>query len=403
MRKTMPLRKITPILLGALFFILSLSADLRAETIRVDSVVVTAKSWEEAESAAKTEALKRALEMLGSGEIPAELRKTVMADAGRLVTIRQALNKKQNKGVFTPVFFCNVDRTAIEAMVEKHRNPTLQALKRPRINVAVVFRSLPPAYANEKAFFLDRVNNNLEEHFGRAGFQIGTPPSRMIKQLDAEDPQKVFQSFVKYSTEVNYLLFGAVDLLEEDVASMDAGKYFKTKVGLTLRFFSISSNEQVSFSRDVYGVGENDKASIVDAMGNCAKVITEKTGAHRVIEDWNRKLQEGFEYSLMFCSFDNPSWIKRLRRELKNKGDFVSKSRGDNATQIYRYHANPGEFVFPSVDFEDFLLDLEGFDMIESGVVMVKEKLFFVFGDDPDCLDMGFDASENTRNIGGSN
>ncbi len=374
-----------------------------AETIRVDSVMVTAKSWEEAESAGKTEALKRALEMLGSSEIPADLRSVILEETDRLVTIRQALNKKKNNGVYTPVFFCNVDRAGIEGIVKNFRTPTLQTLKRPRVNVAVVFRSLPPNYKGEKTFFLDRVNNLLEEHFGKAGFQIGTPPSRMIGQLDQEDPQEVFHAFVKYSTEVNYLLFGAMDLLKEDIASMDNGKYYKTKVGLTLRFFSISSDDQVSFSRDVYGVGENDKASILDAMGNCAKVITEKAGAHRVIENWETKLQEGFEYSLMFCSFGNPDWIKHLRRALKDKGDFVSKSRGDNVTQIYRYHANPGEFVFPSVDFEDFMLDLDGFDMVESGVVLVKDKLFFVFGDDSQCLDMGFDASETTKSISGSN
>ncbi len=374
---------------------------LFAETIRVDSVTVTAKSWEEAESAGKTEALKRALEMLGSNEIPADLREIVMDEKERLVTIRQALNRKKNNGVYTPVFFCDVDRAGIEAIVKNYRTPTLQTLRRPRVNVAVVFRSLPTNYISEKNFFLDRVNNLLEEHFGRAGFQIGTPPSKLIVQLDQQDPRKVFHAFVRYSTEVNYLLFGAMDLLKEDVVSMDNGKYFKTKVGLTLRFFSVSSDDQVSFGRDVYGVGENDKASILDAMGNCAKVITEKAGAHRVIENWETKLQEGFEYSLMFCSFKNPAWIKQLRRALKDKGDFVSKSRGDNVTEIYRYHANPGEFVFPSVDFEDFMLDLDGFDMVESGVVLAEDKLYFVFGDDPQCLDMGFDASEATKSVGG--
>jgi hypothetical protein len=55
------------------------------------------------------------------------------------------------------------------------------------------------------------------------------------------------------------------------------------------------------------------------------------------------------------------------------------------------------------VDVEDFLLDFDGFDMVESGVVLVKDRLYFVFGDSFDCFDMGFDASEETRSVTGSN
>jgi hypothetical protein len=146
-------------------------------------------------------------------------------------------------------------------------------------------------------------------------------------------------------------------------------------------------------------MGENETASILTAMRNCAEAITEKVASHRVIKDWEQKLNEGFEYSLMFCSFKDRRWVKGLRRELKKKGTFISKSRGDNVTKIYRYHAAPLQFVFPSIEFEDFLEDLDGFEDVESDVVLVKDRLFFVFGDDGQCFDMGFDASENAVTI----
>jgi hypothetical protein len=383
-------------LLGVWGIALLTAGQSMADLIRVDSVVVSASSLKEAQSAAKIEAMKRALQMLGNREIPGEVRDEILQRAGKLVTIRRALNTRKVKGLYTPVFFCTVDSADIDAIIERYRKPTFKALKRPQINIAVVFRSLPARFAGEKAFFLDRVNNLLEQHFGGAGFRIGTAPSAMLGRLNQKDPQAVFHAFVRYSTEVNYLLFGAMDLLDDDIRSEDQGRYFKARVGLTLRFFSVSSNDEVSFSRDVYGVGENEGACIVNAMRNCAKAITEKLGSHRIIEDWNRKLQEGFEYSLMFCGSRGKRWIRPLRRALRERGEFISRSRGDNVTDIYRFHANPGQFVFPSVDFEDLLMDLDGVEGVRSEVTLVGDRLYFVFGDSPECFDRGFDASEKT-------
>jgi hypothetical protein len=383
-------------LLGAWGIVLLASGGSMADLIRVDSVVVSAPSLKEAERAARLEALKRALQMLGNREIPAEVRDEILLRSKDFVTIRRVLNTKKVRGLYTPVFFCTVDSADIDAIIARYRKPTLTALKRPQINIAVVFRSLPARFAGEKAFFLDRVNNLLEEHFGKAGFRIGTSPSEMIGRLNQKDPQAVFHAFVRYSTEVNYLLFGAMDLLDDDIRPEDHGRYIKGRVGLTLRFFCVSSNDQVSFSRDVYGIGENESACIVNAMSNCAQAISDKLGSHRIIADWNRKLEEGFEYSLMFCGANGNRWITPLRRALRKRGEFISKSRGDNVTEIYRFHAYPGQFVFPAVDFEDLLLDLNGFEGVKSDVTLVGDRLYFVFGDSPECFDRGFDASEKT-------
>ena len=381
----------------------TLSANMtRAETIAVDPVMATGKTYGDAEKRAKTKALESALKKYGSAEIAPEAKNAVLADVERLVEILRVENGKKKNGIYSPWFFCEIDKTAMEAIIEKHGDTALQAMKRPRVNVAVLTGSLPEKYVGKKDFLRERANNRLEQHLQKAGFRIGTPPARLVRQLDAKDPQKAFRAFVKYATEVEYFLYGRLHILEEDIRPAEGGEYFKAKARIELRLHSVSSNEQAPLGTDRFGIGVNETESVAKAVGSCAQAAAEEA-ARIVTEDWDRKLKEGFEYSLMFCSFQDSAWTKNLRRELKAKGRFISKSRGDNATEIYRYQAAPGAFVFPSVDFEDFLLGLDGFESAESGVVLVGEKLYFVFGDDPQCLDIGFDASETSRSIIGGN
>ena len=218
----------------------------------------------------------------------------------------------------------------------------------------------------------------------------------MLKAMAEEQkPSRVFQSFIRNSTEVNYLLYGSLDINPGDLREMDHGRYWKSRVGLVLRFYNIPSNDIVSFSRDVYGNGENQKASVINAMRNCAKVISEKVGVNEVIADWQRKLSEGFEYTLQFCGFHDHGWTRRLRRALKREGRFISRSRGQNLTKIYRFKADPGKFLHPSIDFEDFLDDLEGLEQVQFGLMVQNNRLYYVFGDDEQCFDVGFDDAED--------
>jgi hypothetical protein len=368
------------------------------EVIKVDGLLVPAPTLAQAEKKARTKALERALTMVGNQKIPENTRKMILARADQLVRIRRVLNRKQlPDGSFKPVFFCNVDKSALLGLVRQKQQATLKSMDRPQVNIGIVFRTLPPALADSRQAFIDRINNHLEEYFSNAGFRIAPPPAAMLKAMEeGARPDRVFQSFVHNSTEVNYLLYGALDINPEDVRQMDHGRYWKSRVGLILRFYNIPSNDVVSFSRDVYGNGENRKASVINAMRNCAKVISEKVGVNEVIADWQRKLNEGFEYTLQFCGFHDHGWSRTLRRALKREGRFISRSRGRNLTKIYRFKADPGKFLHPSIDFEDFLDDVEGLDpQVQFGLMVQNNRLYYVFGDDDQCFDVGFDDAED--------
>ncbi len=371
------------------------------EIIKVDALVVSAKNMAAAETKARHLALDRALTMMGNKKIPATAKKTAHNQADQLVTFRRVLNTKAKPdGSVQPVFFCDVDKLTLQNIINKKQQATIKTMDRPQINIGIVFRTLPQNLTGNRQAFLDRINNHLEEYFSKGGFRIAPPPPAMCKSIAAgRKAGEVFKSFVHNSSEVNYLLYGALDINPEDVRNLDNGRYFKTRVGLILRFYDILSHDVISFSRDVYGTGENEKASVINAMRNCAKVISEKVGVNEVVAEWQRKLNEGFEFSLQFCGFHDRGWTRKLRRALKKQGHFTSKSRGQNLTKIYRFKADPGRFLHPSIDFEDFLDDFVAdnpeFEMLEFGLMVQNDRLYYVFGDDEQCFDIGFTDAED--------
>ncbi len=362
------------------------------EIIKVDALVVSAASMTQAEEKARHLALDRALTMMGNKKIPKAAKESAHSQVQQLVTFRRVLNTKaKTDGTVQPVFFCSVDKLALQSIISQKHQATLASMDRPQVNIGILFRTLPESLQQNREAFIDRINNHLEEYFSQGGFRIAPPPEAMLKSMNAgKQANEIFKSFVHNSSEVNYLLYGALDVNPEDLRKLDDGRYFKTRVGLTLRFYNILSHDVISFSRDVYGTGENEKASVINAMRNCAKVITEKVGVNEVVADWQRKLNEGFEYSLQFCGFHDRGWSKILRRALKKHGRFISKSRGQNLTKIYRYKADPGNFRHPSIDFEDFLEDIDGLDEVEFGLMVQNDRLYYVFGDDDQCFDIGF-------------
>ncbi len=365
--------------------------------IKVDALVVSAENMTKAEEKARHLALDRALTMMGNKKIPAAAKISAHTKVEQLVTFRRVLNTKSKAdGSVQPVFFCEVDKLALQSIISQQHQSTLKSLDRPQINIGILFRTLPKSLSENKPAFIDRINNHLEEYFSNGGFKVAPPPEAMLKTMNAEKQEnEIFKSFVHHSSEVNYLLYGALDVNPEDVRKLDDGRYFKTRVGLTLRFYDILSHDVISFSRDVYGTGENEKASVINAMRNCAKVISEKVGVNEVVADWQRKLNEGFEYSLQFCGFHDRGWSRTLRRALKKHGRFITKSRGQNLTKIYRYKADPGKFLHPSIDFEDFLEDIDGLEEVEFGLMVQNNRLYYVFGDDDQCFDVGFTDAED--------
>ena len=398
-------RRCITIRLCLLFCILSLliipPAAAAGEIIKVDALVVSAANMAAAETKARHLALDRALTMMGNKKIPATAKKSAHTKVEQLVTFRRILNTKvKSDGSVQPVFFCDVDKLSLQNIISKKQQATIKTMDRPQINIGIVFRTLPQDLVKNRRAFLDRINNHLEEYFSQGGFRIAPPPPAMCKSMAAgQNAGEIFKSFVHNSTEVNYLLYGALDINPEDVRKLDNGRYYKTRVGLVLRFYDILSHDVISFSRDVYGTGENEKASVVNAMRNCAKVISEKVGVNEVVADWQRKLNEGFEFSLQFCGFHDRGWTRKLRRALKKQGHFTSKSRGQNLTKIYRFKADPGRFLHPSIDFEDFLDDFVAdnpeFEMLEFGLMVQNDRLYYVFGDDESCFDIGFDDAED--------
>ncbi len=388
-----------------LFFILTLSLlpapAGAAAVIRVDALVVRAKSMAAAESKARHLALDRALTMMGNKKIPPAAKTAAQEKAEQLVTFRRILNRKAKAdGSVQPVFFCDVDKRKLQDLISKKQQGTIKSMDRPQINIGIVFRTLPADLNADRQAFLDRINNHLEEYFADGGFRIAPPPAQMLETMSAgRKANEVFKSFVHNSSEVNYLLYGALDINPEDVRKLDDGRYYKTRVGLVLRFYDILSHDVISFSRDVYGTGETEKASVINAMRNCARVISEKVAVNEVVADWQRKLNEGFEYSLQFCGFHDHGWGRKLRRALKKEGHFTSKSRGRNLTKIYRFKADPGRFLHPSIDFEDFLDDFVAdnpeFENVEFGLMVQNDRLYYVFGDDEQCFDVGFADAED--------
>jgi hypothetical protein len=366
-----------------------------ADIIRVNGLVIQAPTLNQARAQARRLALERALTMLGNQKIPETAKQQAFRSINQLVTIKRTLNTKPlANGGFKPVFFCQVSKSGLLEIINQSHQSTLKSLDRPQVTIGITFRTLPQSLDDSRQAFIDRINNHLEEYFAKAGFRISAPPEEMLKTMQAgKKPNEIFRSFVHNATEVNYLLYGALDINPEDVRQMDHGRYWKSRVGLVLRFFNIPSNDVVSFSRDVYGSGENQKASVINAMRNCAKVISQKVGVNEVIADWQRKLNEGFEYSLQFCSFHGRGWSRTIRRALKKEGRFISRSRGQNLTKIYRFKADPGKFLHPSIDFEDFLDNLEapGLEQVEFGLMVQNNRLYYVFGDDEQCFDIGFD------------
>ncbi len=369
-----------------------------ADTIRVNGLLVAAPSLEKAEEKARHLALERALMMLGNQKIPDAAKRQAHHEAARLVTIKRVLNTSSlPDGSCKPVFFCLVSKTGLREIINRSHQSTLKSMDRPQVTIGILFRTLPPDLQESRQAFIDRINNHLEEYFAKAGFRIAAPPAEMLKSMQqGRKPEAVFRTFVHHATEVNYLLYGALDINPEDLREMDQGRYWKSRVGLVLRFFNIPSNDVVSFSRDVYGTGENEKASVINAMRNCARVISEKVGVNEIVADWQRKLDEGFEYSLQFCAFHDRGWSRVLRRALKKEGRFISRSRAQNMTKIYRFKADPGKFLHPSIDFEDFLDEIEGLNpQVQFGLMVMSNRLYYVFGDDEQCFDIGFDNAED--------
>ncbi len=384
-------------LLSIISLLLTPTTTQAGEIIKVDALVVSAENIVKAEEKARHLALDRALTMMGNQKIPQSAKISAHAQVDQLVTFRRVLNNKAKAdGSVQPVFFCSVDKLALQSIISQQHQSTLKSLDRPQINIGILFRTLPESLTENKNTFIDRINNHLEEYFSQGGFRIAPPPEAMLKSMAAgKQANEIFKSFVHHSSEVNYLLYGALDINPEDLRKLDDGRYYKTRVGLTLRFFNILSHDVISFSRDVYGTGENEKASVINAMRNCAKVISEKVGVNEVVADWQRKLNEGFEYSLQFCGLHDRGWSRTVRRALKKEGRFMAKSRGQNLTKIYRYKADPGKFLHPSIDFEDFLEDIDGLEMVEFGLMVQNNRLYYVFGDDDQCFDVGFADAED--------
>ncbi|MBW2422457.1 MAG: hypothetical protein JRH19_28280, partial [Deltaproteobacteria bacterium] len=131
---------------------------------------------------------------------------------------------------------------------------------------------------------------------------------------------------------------------------------------------------------------------IEEAAEHIAKVEV----SQRVIEHWERKLDDGFTYDILFCQLDDPSdWVRPLRDALSERGEYVGM--GPNivvagaARRTWRFKAEQGEFIHPGPQFVFFLEDLQerdgdwipGLRSVEVGPRILDGRVFYMFGDSP--------------------
>ncbi|MBW2275615.1 MAG: hypothetical protein JRG96_20335, partial [Deltaproteobacteria bacterium] len=256
---------------------------------------------EEAGAHAREVALRAALDELGGGDLSYEVREDLLSEADYLVRETYVENLYKWNGRYCPVFAFQIDLDEIEEIIRMSHDVTQHEVV-PTIGVAVSLCSLPARYEKERKSLAAALNNELREEFFELGFE--TEMSRSVLERRARDDcddlgvREIFLDDQLRAT--HYLVYGRADVHEGAIYPGSRGGY-RAVVHLSLRFLSVSDGLEVVSNIEASGAGISEFGSLRKAIEEAAEHIAKVEVSQRVIEHWERKLDDGFTYDILFC------------------------------------------------------------------------------------------------------
>ena len=377
--------------------------------LAVDNVQECGDSLDEAEDRSRSLALRTALNEFGGSRISGSIRRELSADPGRFVEPTAIYNTREQGGRYCPLYSFRVNLDEIERVIQTaHRATQEQVI--PTLGVAVSVCSLPPRYEGDREGLTAALNGHLREQLFELGFETEMSGDRLAAETrEGCDDMGVRDAFVRDPLRAtNYLVYGRADMSEGSVYPRDLGGYH-ADANLSLRFLSVADGVEVVSNLTATGGGRSELAAMRQALERAADRIARTDASHKIIGHWERKLEDGFVYDVLFCQLREPDdWVKTVRDALLAHGSYIGSGApivvAGNVRRTWRYRAAPGVFTQPGPDFHYFLEELQksrggdvpGLDEVAVGPRILGGRVYTLFGDD---LDICFDDPSRMRSI----
>jgi hypothetical protein len=364
--------------------------------LEVKNVLGCGYTREEAGENAREVALRSALEEIGGSDLSYEVRDDLLSEAEYLVKETYVQNLYKWNGRYCPIYTFRVDIDEVEEIIRMSHEVTHHEVV-PTIGVAVSLCSLPERYEKERSTLAAALNNELREEFFELGFE--TTMSRAAVERQARsgcDDLGVREIFLDDQLRAtNYLVYGRADVHEGAIYPGNRGG-FRADVHLSLRFLSVSDGLEVVSNTEATGAGVSELGGLREAIEKAAERIAKVEVSQRVIEHWERKLDDGFTYDILFCQLQEPAdWVRPLRQSLGERGEYVGMGPNivvdGSSRRTWRFKADAGEFIHPGPQFVFFLEELQerdgawipGLDEVEVGPRILDGRVFYMFADTP--------------------
>ena len=369
------------------------------DVVRVNSVVVApAKSVAEAEAQAKRVALKGVLKMRGNQQLRDADVARIMAKVGELVETRHVLNADPVGGRYQPAFYFNVRMEPINEVIQVANVGEVAAYGDPRVQVAIVIRRLPKAFADDtdREAYIEDINETVKQYYGRAGFSLvdflnfeedllyETTSLRKLERLvfNPENPP----------TAIDYYLLGQLDIPDDATTERDGGAYWRTHAKLQLKMMDLNSGQPVSSRRTVEGTGTTGRESIDDAIANIVKAVAEKASAPDILKAWQKNIRTGMKYEISVCEKNlKYEYFDGLLKSLETYGELSGGKSSQVPLYVFRFPG--GQSPNPAKGFENMLKEIQasGGEYTDTRVmpIIYKKHKVFMFGNTPNCFGGG--------------
>lgn len=369
------------------------------DVVRVNSVVVApAASVAEAEAAAKRQALAGVLKMRGNAQIRDADAKRIMAMVGEVVTTRHVLNAQPVGGRFQPAFYFNVDMAPINTLIQQTNVTEVAAYGDPRVQVAIVIRRLPKAFANDddREAYVGDLNETVKQYFGREGFSLvdflNFEADLLVRTTGLQELEKLVFNPENPPTAIDYYLLGELDIPDDATSERDGGAYWRTNAKLQLKMLDLNSGQPVASRRTVEGTGASGRESIDDAINNIVKAVAEKASAPDILKTWRKNVLTGMKYEISVCEKHlKYEYFDDLLRALEGYGQLS----GGKSSQVplYVFQFPGGKFPDPAKGFENMLKDVQAkggkYNDTRVMPIIYKKHKVFMFGNTPNCFGGG--------------
>lgn len=367
--------------------------------LRVNSVVVDpTPTIDQAEAAAKRQALRQAVGMRGNLQLRDSDVREIMENVDRLVRTRHILNVQAVNGLYQPAFYLSVDMGGINAIIRRADATEIVEYGNPRFQVAIIISRLPKLFGDpaDREIYIDDINETVKEYYGRAGFplvdflNIEGEELYEIKRLRSLE-RRIFDP-MNPPTAIDYYLLGQLDIPDDAVTARDGGAYYRTHAKLQIKLLDLNSGQPVSSRRTVEGTGSSARESVDDAVRNIVKAVQEKASAPDILRTWQRNIERGMKYEITVCDRElKYDRFDDLLAELRSFGGLSGGKSGQVPLYVFQFPG--GRMVAPARAFEAMLEEIKSrtgkYGDTEVRPIIYNKHKVFMFGNTSNCFGGG--------------